>query len=333
MPLNYKKISLSILGGFFVWLVGFMFWVVWISFTPDVKSIDAIIEDSKIENHAQVTGDATISSLIFVSDTLLNKSGGYTSNDLMVKYVGFFDNMPNWEKGALYQVRDLTRATRDHFSRSQSNSSEDVNLKEGEPKFSFDNDAWNPMASSESKYSEGVKYLRVYLEAIADQSNTKSQFYARADNLVDYLSLVEKRLGALSQNLSDSVGTVKENTDLANDANAEQSTYTSSLLGNKTPYSEVDDYYWQARGSVWALIHFFKGVEIDFEKVLQDKNAVISLKQIIRELESANESLSSPVVLNGSGTGWFANHSLTMANYISRANAGIIELKKLIEKG
>lgn len=331
--LNAKKISMLSLGAFVAWLVGFMIWVVYISFTPDVKSVDDIVKDSKIENYDQVTGDATISSLIFVSDTLLNKRGGYTSNDLMVKYVGFFDNIPNWEKGVLYQVRDLTRATRDDFSRSQSTSAEDVNLKEGEPKFSFDNDAWNPMASSESKYKDGVKHLNEYLHAIADASNPSSQFYARADNLVDYLGLVEKRLGSLSQNLSNSVGTVKENTDLANDANAQQSTYTSALQGRKTPYSEVDDYYWQARGSVWALIHFFKGIEVDFEKVLQDKNAVVSVKQIIRELEAANESLSSPVVLNGSGTGWFANHSLTMANYISRANAGIIELKRLLENG
>jgi hypothetical protein len=333
MPLSKKKLGMTILGAFTLWIVGFMIWVVYISFTPDVKPIAQIIEDANIENHEKLTGDATISSLIFVSSTLLEKSGGYTSNDLMVKYFNFFDNMPNWEKGALFQIRDLTRATRDEFSRSQSTSAEDIHLKEGEPKFSFDNDSWNPMASSESKYQDGVVHLKAYLDAISDPINPSAQFYARADNLVSYLSLIEKRLGSLSQNLSDSVGSIKENTDLANDANAEQSTYTSTLSAKKIPYAEVDDYYWQARGSVWALIHFFKGIEIDFNKVLVDKNAVISVKQIIRELESANESLSSPVILNGSGTGFLANHSLTMANYISRANAAIIELKKLIENG
>jgi hypothetical protein len=38
-------------------------------------------------------------------------------------------------------------------------------------------------------------------------------------------------------------------------------------------------------------------------------------------------------VLNGSPFGFFANHSLVMANYISRANAAIIDLRQLLERG
>jgi hypothetical protein len=331
--LSKKKIAMISGASFVLWLIGFMIWVVYISFTPPVKSIGDMLVEQKIENHESVTGDATMASLIFVTETLLKKSGGYTSNDLMVIYLGFFDNMPNWEKGALFQIRDLARISRDDFSRSQSTSSEDGDLKKGEPMFSFPNDKWNLMASSESSYENGVVHFKSYLKDIADPSTKRSQFYARADNLVSYLGLVEKRLGALSTQLSDSVGSERENTDLANDKNAEKSTYTSSTQSHKVPYELVDDYYWQARGSVWALLHFFKGIEIDFDKVLEDKNAVVSLKQIIRELESANESLSTPMVLNGSGTGIFANHSLTMANYISRANTAIVELSKLLANG
>jgi hypothetical protein len=39
------------------------------------------------------------------------------------------------------------------------------------------------------------------------------------------------------------------------------------------------------------------------------------------------------MILNGSQFGFFANHSLVMANYISRANAAIIDLRKLLERG
>jgi hypothetical protein len=39
------------------------------------------------------------------------------------------------------------------------------------------------------------------------------------------------------------------------------------------------------------------------------------------------------MILNGSGFGMLANHSLVMANYISRANAGIIELSELLNQG
>ena len=66
---------------------------------------------------------------------------------------------------------------------------------------------------------------------------------------------------------------------------------------------------------------------------MQNKNAVVSLKQIIRELEHTQEFIWSPVILNGTGFGMMANHSLVMASYISRANAAIIDLRNLLLQG
>ena len=80
-------------------------------------------------------------------------------------------------------------------------------------------------------------------------------------------------------------------------------------------------------------MHFLVAVRTDFEPVLENKNAMASLNQIIRELEASQRTLFFPVILNGSGFGIFANHSLTMANYISRANAAIIDLRNLLEQG
>ena len=67
--------------------------------------------------------------------------------------------------------------------------------------------------------------------------------------------------------------------------------------------------------------------------VLEKKNARVSLQQIIRELESTQDQIWSPVILNGTGFGLFANHSLVMASYISRANAAIIDLRELLSRG
>ncbi|KKL68939.1 hypothetical protein LCGC14_2119940, partial [marine sediment metagenome] len=39
------------------------------------------------------------------------------------------------------------------------------------------------------------------------------------------------------------------------------------------------------------------------------------------------------IILNGNGFGFVANHSLVMANYISRANAALIELSELLAQG
>lgn len=101
----------------------------------------------------------------------------------------------------------------------------------------------------------------------------------------------------------------------------------------KTPWLQIDNVFYEARGQAWALSHFLRAVEIDFADVIAKKNATVSVRQIIRELESAQETLWSPMVLNGDGYGFLANHSLVMANYISRANAAIIELRQLLSQG
>ena len=68
-------------------------------------------------------------------------------------------------------------------------------------------------------------------------------------------------------------------------------------------------------------------------QVLKDKNAEVSLTQIIRELEGTQETVWSPMILNGTGFGMLANHSLVMASFISRANAAIVDLRDLLSQG
>ncbi len=281
--------------------------------------------------HQVVTGYTTTSTLMEVVDEMLHKRGGYMSNDIMPPWV-FLDNLPNWEFGVLTQVRDLARAMRNDFSRSQTQSTEDPDLSVADPLFHYDSERWIP-PDTEGRYKKGVDALERYLTRLTSANETDAQFYARADNLTDWLSIVEKRLGSLSQRLSASVGQVRLNTDLSGDPQARQSTDTPNILVVKTPWTQIDDVYFETRGTAWALVHFLHAMEVDFDSVLRKKNALISFRQIIRELESTQEPLHSPMVLNGSQFGLFANHSLVMANYISRANAAIIDLRKLLQEG
>ena len=96
---------------------------------------------------------------------------------------------------------------------------------------------------------------------------------------------------------------------------------------------EIDNVFYEARGATWALIHYLRAMEYDFADVLKKKNALISLQQIVRELEQSQEPIFSPLILNGTGFGLVANHSLVMASYISRANAGLIDLQELLSRG
>ena len=279
----------------------------------------------------QVIGSTSAATLIEIAETLLEKPGGFLSNDIMPPGL-YLDNIPNWEFRVLVQVRDFSRAFREDFSRSQSQSTEDADLIIAEPKFNFTNDSWL-FPASESQYKEATAALNSYLMRMVDADQSDAQFYARADNLASWLGNVESRLGSLSQRLSASVLQQRANTDMAGDPSAAQSTPARAEVAVKTPWLEIDDIFFEARGATWALLHFLRAAEVDFAQVLDDKNAGASLDQIIRELEAGQRSLGFPMVLNGSGFGMFANHSLTMANYVSRANAAIIDLRRLLSQG
>ena len=280
---------------------------------------------------AKIVGLETVSATIDIADAVLSKPGGYLYNDAFPPGV-LMDNLPNWELGALVQLRDMVRTLRNNMSRSQSQSTEDLNLVNAEGLFYFDNNSWI-LPSTEGEYKKGVKELLAYLNQLKDLEDQNTQFYARADNLTIWLSEVETRLGSLSQRLSASVGKRQLDVALAGDSAARQSTEVTVEKTLKTPWLKIDDIFYEARGTTWALIHLLKAIETDFSEVLEKKNALVSLQQIIRELEPTQDTVWSPMILNGSGLGFLANHSLVMGSHISRANAAIIDLRRLLEDG
>ncbi|WP_370291757.1 DUF2333 family protein [Thalassolituus sp.] len=289
-----------------------------------VQNATAKAEDMGVK---KVRGFTTTATLMKVTETLQDKPGGYLSNDVTPPGI-WLDNIPNWEFGVLVQVRDFSRALRKDFSRSQSQSTEDKDLAIAEPQLHFDaNSTFLP--ATEDEYQRGVEALQSYLTRLSDSQEQTAQFYARADNLRQWLFDVETRLGSLSQRLSASVGQRRLNEDM----NTPHSTTTPDEEIVKTPWSQVDDVFYEARGTSWALLHLMRAIEVDFREVLEKKNALVGLRQIIRELEGTQEPLWAPVVLNGSGFGIFANHSLVMGSYISRANAAILDLRELLAQG
>jgi len=319
---NLAKITVASIALILLVMLGLMFY--WDK-EPELLDIDVPNAENK------VIGQAYTGTLIKIGETLLDKRGGYLSNDVMPPSV-LMDNIPNWEFGALVMLRDGSAALRNHFSRSQSQSVENSDLANAEPQFNFQNNSWM-FPATEGEYRMGLKGLVKYYTDLSGNSSTQAQFFARADNLHSYLVIIEKRLGSLSQRLSASVGEVRENTNLAGDSAAKQSTSTSAVLNVKTDWMEIDDVFYEARGTSWALYHLLKAIKVDFDAVLKKKNAHPSLNHIIRELKATQESISSPMIMNGRGFGLTANYSLIMANYISRANAAIIDLRDLLENG
>ncbi len=304
----------------------------WWSYEPDFfDPVNAARERAKEQGVEAVTGYTTASSVVILAETLLEKRGGYLSNDLFPPGV-YLDNVPNWEFGVLVYLRDMSRALRNDISRSQSQSAEDPDLAIAQGHFFYDNASWI-FPASEHELRKAAVHIADYAARLADPAAQNTQFYARADNLARWLQEVETRLGDISQRLSQSVGKRQLHLGLAGDPVATKATETEGETETRTSWFGIDDVFYEARGQAWALCHLLKAVEHDFGPVLDDKNARVSLRQIIRELEATQASVWSPMILNGSGFGFLANHSLVMASYVSRVNAAIIDLRDLLDKG
>jgi hypothetical protein len=321
---GFGKISAIV---FFLIATLIFFSVYWSNEPAQLSPLELAGDAEDAGENSGFIGSASIAALINVAETLLTKPGGFLSNDIMPPGV-YLDNIPNWEFGVLVQVRDFSRAFREGFSRSQSQSTEDIDLIVAEPLFNFTTDSWI-FPASESEYRKAILSLKSYQGRLADIDNAEAQFYARADNLSSWFSNVESRLGSLSQRLS--MSAVQPTDDVAAVSRGGLEIEQDALV--KTAWLEIDNVFFEARGATWALLHFLQAVQVDFADVIDDKNAGPSLRQVVRELESSQEALVFPVVLNGGGYGLFANHSLTIANYISRANAAIIELRNLLSQG
>ena len=134
-------------------ILGYAIAVYW-SMEPDQFDVVAVAqEDARASGNSMVTGYVTTHTLIAVTDTLLNKPGGYLSNDMMPPSV-MMDNMPAWEFGALEMTRDLALSMRKDFSRSQSQSTEHPSLKMAQPQFNISSTAWM-WPSAEGEYEKG----------------------------------------------------------------------------------------------------------------------------------------------------------------------------------
>ncbi len=275
-------------------------------------------------------------TLAHMAEVLMEKPGGYISNDVAPPGL-FLDNIRSWEYGALVMLRDGTTALRNHFARDQSQSIEDKDLAYAEPYFYYEPNSW-ALPSTESEYDKGVRALHRYMKRLQKpgKKQRRAQFYSRADNLWQYLEVVIKRLGGLSTRLTASTDKYAGAAGILYDPSgqiAPQFTDEKTKGVGTTPWLLIDDIFYEARGASWALLHILQAIKIDFGDIILDKRAMNTLDNMIHALQNAITPIDSPLILSGGGFGLFANYSLSMANYVARANAAALDLRDLMNKG
>jgi len=256
-------------------------------------------------------GAVTTATLAATVATQLDKPGGYLRNDIAPPGL-WLDNMPHWELGVLNQARDLARALP-----GMTVGSPDPLEVAAERLMGDDRDWFYP--STEQRLEEAVEALDAYLATLGEPD---AAGLVAGQGLAPWLAGVAERLDDLGLRLSASVGQRGALRGLDVDADA---------LPPRTPWHRVDDIFFEARGTGWGLLHLLDGVHRDQADVLAEAGADAAWERLVAELAMTQRRLWSPLVLNGSGFGPFANHSLVMAHHVIRARDAAAALAERLD--
>lgn len=295
---------LVVLAG--IYLVVVVVLGMWWSRAPapfDVERATAIQRDAVADGAAEAAttpaqrGAVTLATLMTLVDTLLDKPGGYLRNDVAPPGV-WLDNMPAWEYGVLLQARELAAALPAMFDE------ETAELDEVQASLRHDSRDWL-YPGTEKRLAQARDALGERLAALTQPG---TGFAADGEGLARWLDRVAARLDTQSRSLSASVADDELLSRLDEEARP-----------GETPWYRVDDVFHEARGTGWALVLLVEGVQRDHADVIAAAGASEAWERLRVVLERTQRRLWSPVVLNGSGFGFFANHSLVMANHLLQA--------------
>ncbi|MCW4151074.1 DUF2333 family protein [Halomonas sp. 18H] len=244
-------------------------------------------------------GGKTVDRVVATLQTLLDKPGGYLGNDIAPPGV-WLDNMPAWELGVLRQTRGLVEALPSLLEGSSEGlTSAAVSLR-------GNGRNW--------LYPSTEHHLRQAIEALEQAG---PQATSASGGLATWLGQVAEDLDNTGVRLSASVGDRKRLAELG---------IAVSSLPEATSWYRVDNIFFEARGQAWALRHLLTALRQDHQAAIEEAGLSRTWEALMAELERSQRRLWSPLVLNGSGFGIFANHSLVMASHVLKARDLVREL-------
>ncbi|WP_189444842.1 DUF2333 family protein, partial [Salinicola rhizosphaerae] len=243
-------------------------------------------------------GEALLATNISMLETLLDKPGGYLRNDVMPPGL-WLDNMPNWETGVTQQIQDAVASLGSVIEAGQ------APLGDAQQSLSKDLDSWRWPQSEKSllaaRNNLGETFTALenasgpgapnQAAASADQSGSQpsdaSPASLSAEALSTWLEQVGQRLQTQTRQLAANVG----------------QSPSGNAQDESTPWFRIDNVFFEARGTTWALLQLMEAAKIDYADVIEQAGVGQRFDQLIAELQSSQAQLWSPVILNGTGFG------------------------------
>jgi len=260
-------------------------------------------------------------TLTHMLEVLVEKPGGYLSNDIALPGV-VLDNVQGWEYGVSIVLRHASQVLVDYFATSpmQSNNKDYIAIW---PYYYQTSYSW-AFPSAEQDLKKVIKAMHLYMQRLykAEDDKEQSHFYANPENLSYQLKKMKITLYGLSKRLKGS------SEDFLSIPERFPNITIEPLFMQKTPWLLVDDYFYWARGASWALLHIFKAIKVDFEELVVEKKAMMTLNLIIFTLESS----LSPRVFTGYDFEVTRADSVSMAGYFDRVMTLTIIFLELINQ-
>ncbi|MBW1704425.1 MAG: DUF2333 family protein [Deltaproteobacteria bacterium] len=266
----------------------------------------------KLESH--VKGMAFIKTNQLLIEQMY---GNWLPNDLFWPTT-LLDNMPNFQMGELEVLRYNVRVLRDNLSRMRTTDKLDLSAEGAFTALANDPYKWW-FPSAESKWKKAHQNLGNFYSNL---SVGRSNFYPRADNLVELLKQYTSLMGGVNTRLINAPRDLDRA--LAMDEETKGRDKAPKMVDIDIPWYRIDDNFYYSQGVAYALYESFKAIRIDFIDVLKDKNSVKLLDKI---LENLGRCYFEPlVVFNGDPDSIFANHSLNLSGMFNDARQKVESL-------
>ncbi len=228
------------------------------------------------------------------------------------------DNKPNFQIGELEVVRYNVRVLRDTLSRMRTTDKLDPSAEGAFTALSNDPYKWW-FPSAESRWKKAYNSLNVFYQNLGQG---KTNFYPRADNLVELLNQYASLMGGINTRL------INAPRDLRDTLAVDEGT---KMINIDIPWYQIDDNFYYGQGVAYALHESFKAIRIDFIEVLTDKNSVKMVDKIIENLRRCY--FEPLIVFNGNPESIFANHSLNLSGVFNDARQKVNSLIVALMQG
>lgn len=285
------------------------------------------INSKKPERLNPVKLDTDVKGCAFIRTNQIlikNMYENWMPNDLFWPTV-LLDNMPSFQIGELEVVRYNIRVLRDNLSRMRTTDNLSPHAEAAFTSLSNDPYKWW-FPSAEGKLKQAYKNMGIFYQ---DLMTGKSNFYPRADNLIELLNQYVSLMGGANTRLINAPRDINRVLDL--EEKQTEGNKPIKMVDTHIPWHKIDNNFYYAQGVAYALYESFKAIRIDFIDVLKDKN---SLRLVDKIIEILGRCYFEPlVVFNGAPASIFANHSLNLSGVFNDARQKVNSLIIALTQG